>query len=236
MITSTERYVARVVNNNDPEKRGRIEVVCPDWTGSNKKTISTWIEPVYEWGFFIVPDIDELVEIEIIVRAPTDITPKAASIWNPVIRWRGKRFWGGESSGEGSPIPRPIPEDFTSTNYGKRRGFCTPAGHVLMFDDTEGSEQVKLTWTNGDDSSFLLLEKDGSVTLQGKAGTVVFIKADGKIYLNGESGSVPAVLGDKMKTLFDGHVHPTGTGPSGPPTAGTPIPSSQIQSANVFLK
>jgi len=41
------------------------------------------------------------------------------------------------------------------------------------------------------------------------------------------------VRGNKWQTLFDGHQHPTGTGPSGPPTPGVPIPSATCLSTKV---
>jgi len=289
----TQRYNARVVDNQDPEQRGRIKVVCPDWTGTDKKPISHWIEPVFEWGFFLVPDVDEAVEIEIVTSSDRDVSFMESAVFNPVINWRGKRWWGGTD--ESTPAPRPIPDDL-KTNYGKRRGFMTPMGHMLMFDDTEGQETVRLSWhkktAEGEDKwSFIAFDNEGSVSLANMLGTVLSLDAknkcftlmeangnvisaddtslkmidksggiiemkDGLIQVLGQSNVViscktakveggkvilasevePAVLGNKMVMLHDGHIHPTGTGPSGPPTAGTPIPTAQILSQKVFLE
>lgn len=288
-----ERFNARVVDNKDEEQRGRIKVVCPDWTGTDKKPISAWIDPVFEWGFFAVPDVDEAVEIEILTASSHDSGFMESSVMNPVIRWRGKRWWGGTE--DSTPSPRPVPEDF-KTNYGKRRGFTTPMGHMLMFDDTEGQETVRLSWhkkTEGGEEkwSFIAFDKDGSVSLANQEGSVLSLDAKNKCFTliesNGnvisadatslklidksggiiemksgliqvlgqsnvviscktaklEGGKVmlvsetePAVLGNQMKTLHDGHIHPTGTGPSGPPTPAVPIPSALILSQKVFLE
>jgi hypothetical protein len=60
------KYRAKVVDNKDPSKRGRIRVVCPKVLGSS---VSNWCEPCvpvasdYE-GDFAVPRLRETVWIE----------------------------------------------------------------------------------------------------------------------------------------------------------------------------
>jgi hypothetical protein len=63
----------------------------------------------------------------------------------------------------------------------------------------------------------------------GKPGVEIHVTPAG-VNVGAANATHPMVLGDMLKALFDGHIHPTGMGPSGPPSAGVPIPSSQILS------
>jgi len=206
-----ERYLARVVANDDEAKRGRIRVVCPDFTGDSDKQLPIWIEPAYDWGWFVVPDVDELVEIEVLEQQETDDVIGQSSVVNPVIKWRQKREYHVEEIKAGIekdvPIPpTPVHEDFTASNYGKRRGFATPNGHVLMFDDTEGSQQINLTWhaLEGDEDkySFLSFLPDGSIVLGNKKGSMIFLNAEaGEVSIIDEHGNLISSNADGMKMI-----------------------------------
>jgi hypothetical protein len=149
---TTEKFVAQVMANNDDELRGRIQVTCADLTGDPEAVLPIWIEPVFEWGMFLVPDVDEFVEIEIVTSTDDDESFGQSMIYEPRIHWRAKRFYH-----EGGDTETPIHADF-KTNYGKRRGFATPAGHILLFDDTDGSEFVSLSCKDG---NVLILDSAG---------------------------------------------------------------------------
>lgn len=56
------KYKAEVVNVNDPEKRGRIKVVCPRATNNN--TILEWAECCFMDGFFSLPKRGDTVWVE----------------------------------------------------------------------------------------------------------------------------------------------------------------------------
>jgi len=268
---TTERFVAQVVANNDDQFRGRIQVTCADLTGDPEAVLPVWVEPVFDWGWFAVPDVDEFVEVEVVTSTDDDESFGQSMIFEPQIHWRAKRFYH-----EGGETETPIHDDFKATDkYGKRRGFATPAGHILLFDDTDGEELVRLTWhkveNETDKYSYLALDKDGSVTIGNKKGSLIYLDAKnsavsvidehGNMYasdsagirlidkfsnifemkegvvqllsqdaiaLTGKScnvktGSVDLidgadnhlVRGEDLKTEYDNHVHPTGTGPSG---------------------
>jgi hypothetical protein len=78
----------------------------------------------------------------------------------------------------------------------------TKSGHELTFDDD--GEVVLLA--NGNGKSSIRFEKDGGVVI-----TAETIKL-------GASAGEKVVLGDAFMQLFNQHTHPTGVGPSGPPT------------------
>jgi len=242
MAISTERYPAVVTNNQDDEKRGRIKVACVGITGSEDVELPNWIEPTFDWGFFVVPDIDEQVEIEISTDSDLDEIRAQTSIADSDMRWRAKRFYSSEAE-----KPTPIPDDFTGS-YGKQRGFSTPVGHVLLFDDTDGGTKVYLTWSKepDGDTSQLLFDTDGTIkfTNKGKAtwhlkDNEIEVKLDGNgagFKVSGKdanatttlgNGAVSAAIAENLQTLwtqlktqcdiFDAHTHTTGVGPSGPP-------------------
>lgn len=287
MAIQYERYIARVTGNEDPDKRGRIKVVCPDLTGYEEVELPDWVDPLLDWSWWLIPDIDELVEIEVLVSADEDELPFQSAIFDPVVRWRGKRYYGGADT----EAPRPVPDLMTESNYPKRRGLFTPNGHALMLDDTVGDEQVQLRWHAVEDEedkyAFMALDIHG-ITLANKQGSLISLDSDnGVILIQDKNGNVittsdegikaidafgnmvvlrdgvieimsqggvtvsaannvdvtcdianllaasevnlgdgatdPVVLGNQWKTLFEGHQHPTGMGPSGAPLPGVPI-------------
>lgn len=144
MAATLERYEAVVTNNEDEEKRGRIRIACAGLMGDEDSELPMFVEPVHEWGWFYVPDVGEIVEIEVLTSSSTDEGFDESSIDALSPKWRGRRFYGNEDGATADQ--RAIAGDFTKTNYGKRRGFATPHGHVFMFDDTEGDTRIYLTW------------------------------------------------------------------------------------------
>jgi len=241
------KYTAQVKIVDGPDRPGLgwIKVACPDFIGTDE-TLPDWIPPMLAWVWFYVPDIDEMIEIEVLYGTSRDETYGESSIYNPQIRWRGKRFWGGEET----DAPRPVPDDFAGDHYGKLRGFATPNGHLILFDDTEAEPSITIRWHRKvgetDKYASLSFDKDGKVKLTNQDGTEVHLdgkkadvtcdecnlKAANKVTL--ATGANEAVVrGNKWQTLHIGHKHPTGTGPSGVPIPGDPIPSVDCLSTKV---
>ncbi len=121
--------------------------------------------------------------------------------------WVGT-FWGAPDSTGGAddlgtetgPEP-PTGEDDApaSATLGVLK---TKSGHLLVFDD----EDQLVLLANGDGKSSIRFEKDGAVTIA--AETIKLCKG----------AAEKLVLGDTFMKLFNQHTHPTGVGPSGPPT------------------
>lgn len=192
-MKSQEQHTAQVSNNQDPQMRGRIKVVCSALMGDATTELPQWIDPDFEWGWFIVPDVGEFVEIEHTDSADDDEFPGQSSIHVPNYKWKG-RHWGGSAT----DTARPVPDDFTKTNYGKRRGFATPGGHVMMFDDTEGAKKISITWQgkkadssgNGAEFSYSAWDEDGSQIHSNKSGSLIYLNAvDKEISIVDESGN-----------------------------------------------
>jgi len=175
-----KRYNATVSANNDDELRGRIRVTCAGLMGDEDTEVPQWVDPVFEWGWFFVPDVGEIVEVEVTESDDDDESFGQATIDSLDLHWRGKRIWTEDVTEEGIE-PRPIPEDM-QTNYGKRRGFVTPAGHVLMFDDTAGEEQVRLSWHRKegqeDKYQYMAMDGEGSTVIANKNGSYVYLDAE----------------------------------------------------------
>jgi len=245
-----EKFEAVVTSNDDPEKRGRVRIACAGLMGDEQEEVPNWVEPVSSWGWFVVPDVGEIIEIENIAGLSDDEQPGQSSIDNLDLRWHAsKRFWGNEDAEEGQG-QTPIPEDFTSTNYGKRRGFATPVGHVLLFDDTSGALQVSLTWVDGDNRSFLRIDEKGSATLEVHTGEKIAIDtANSQINIEAPKVVVtsPAIdlrggateVAIKGTTFIDqllsGAIVNTGVGPSSPliPAPGNATPWATAKSGSV---
>jgi uncharacterized protein involved in type VI secretion and phage assembly len=102
--------------------------------------------------------------------------------------WNGKDAMPSERGGDGGNDIRLI----------KSR-----SGHTIVLDDTSGSEKVTVTDKNG---NTVELSSDG-----------VLIKSTA-IKIGSSGASEGLVLGDALMQLFNSHTHPTGVGPSGPPT------------------
>lgn len=213
MSVISERYEALVTNNEDDEQRGRIKVACVGLLGDEEAELPMWVEPALDWGFFFVPDVGEIVEVEVVTHTEQDEHFGQSSIDNLDIRWHGTRYY---TEGDGDQTePRAVHNDFVAENYGKRRGFATPAGHILMFDDTEGKTKVVLTWVQeiveqGEAPeetkiSQLIIDTDGTIKLGVLGKHFIHLKENeveiqldegANLKLSNKDADAEAILGD----------------------------------------
>jgi hypothetical protein len=259
MPNLTETYSAVVTDNADDEERGRIRVACADLLGDDDADLPMWIEPLLTWGWFLIPDIGETVDIEIVSETENDEQYGQSSIDNLDAKWKGKRYQISEDGDE----PTAIHPYFTEENYAKRRGFATPFGHILMFDDTPDSPKITLTWTNEEQSiedtkiSQIVIDNDGTMKLSVLGSNFIHIKEnevemqlDGgaSLKVTGKDSSAVTILGDggvkaaiadhletfytSLKTFIEGAIVPTAMGPSGTILAGSGPATSWDSSIN----
>jgi hypothetical protein len=191
-----------VTTNEDPAKVGRVKVTLAEVDGQE---YPEWIEPVFVPGWFSPPEAGDEVEVEI----PADTAD--------LIEFAHEVKYKGQVFSEGHGPPDELKQTQKKVHL---RGFFTKEGHRLIFDD---KDKVISLYTPAK-MQLLLDEKQDKVSLRYKDTDVITINASG-IFFGTESASEPMVLGNLWKTMMDTlfqsystHIHPTGVGPSGPPS------------------
>lgn len=204
--TPDERmFLATVSKNDDPDKQGRIKVTCSALLGDEQQELPGWIEPALLWGWFAIPDVGQQVTILATLGTEEDVYQHQSSITSINARWTGSTVFTGEEAEDKTLVG----EEFTDKNYGKRRGFKTPTGHVMMFDDTSGDEQIQMSWSGGpeDDrkTAFWSFDKTGSFICQDASGSLFYMNGD-----NGQTSLINAaghriVMDEDGISLIDAH-------------------------------
>jgi hypothetical protein len=193
------KYGGVVTDVDDPLQLGRLRAKVPAVLGEDVET--GWALPCApsgggrNHGLLFVPPVGATVWLEFL---DGDVT-------RPV--WSGA-FWGApESAGQqddlGEATGTEVPEADGQPGGPGRFVLRTPAGHRLVCDEDGGV----VILAHGNDKAVIRLTSGGEVILS----------AD-KVLLGGAGASEPVVLGEAFRTLFNSHTHPTGVGPSGPPT------------------
>lgn len=184
--SGAQRAIAVVSNNIDPLRQGRIKVTCSALLGDESSELPGWIEPALPWGWFIVPDVGQQVTILFTEETSSDVFRGESSITHPNIQWEGATHFTGPLAVDGNPIG----SEFTIKNYTKRRGFKTPAGHVLLFDDSQHGREVRMSWSGGTPatpkSAFWSFDNKGSFAVQDAGGNVFYMNAKKTGSLTGE--------------------------------------------------
>jgi hypothetical protein len=192
------KYEGVVTDVADPKKIARLRARVPAVLGEDVET--GWALPClpagggHEIGMVFLPPVGATVWIEFAAGDPS----------RPI--WSGTFYGAPDSTGGADDLgSKTGPE--TPTGDGKEASptlgvLKTGSGHELTFDD----DGAVVLLRNGNGKTALRFDKDGTVT----------VTAD-KIKL-GDGASEKLVLGDTFRQLFNQHTHPTGVGPSGPPT------------------
>jgi len=244
------KYRGFVVDNDDPEQRGRLRLNVPSVLGEAQ---TGWALPclpfggLADQGLFSVPEVGAQMWVEF----------EGGNINQPI--WTGT-FWqqSGDAPAEAAQSPPTT------------RVFKTPSGHVLQFDDNEGEEQFRLahpagaetsvdpngtviitdaqgnTLTLDADSGEIVLEdaggntltmNSGGTTVQDSNGNKIEMTAAGvtvkgtKVVVEGQqvmlggAGGEPIIKGQSFLTLFATHIHTAV--PAGGPTS-PPIPQGEM--------
>jgi uncharacterized protein involved in type VI secretion and phage assembly len=203
------KYEAVVTDVGDPKKIGRIRAKVPAVLGTDVE--SGWALPCApagggkDRGMLFLPQVGDTVWIEF---AGGDVS-------RPI--WVGT-FWGApDSAGGADDLASQTGPEAPTGDGGKDATptlsvLKTKSGHELTFDD-DGSVVLL---ANGNGKTSIRFQDDGTVVV-----TADTIKL-------GASASEKVVLGDTFMQFFNTHTHPTGVGPSGPPTQ--PMASNHLSS------
>jgi len=155
------KYRGFVVNNQDSEKRGRLQLSVPEVLGD---AVTGWALPclpfggLADQGLFMIPEIDAAVWVEF----------EAGDINRPI--WTGV-YWR-----QSSDVPAEAQKDEPTTRMLK-----TPSGHILRFDDASGEEKFVL---HHPADAELTIDHQGTVILRDGGGGTVTMDADaGKLVL-----------------------------------------------------
>lgn len=195
------KYAGVVTDVEDPLGVGRLRAKVPAVLG--EEVDCGWALPCVPFGggadrgMLFLPSVGDTVWIEFEAGDPS----------RPI--WTGT-FWGApDSTGGGDDLGTEsgaeTPESSTGDVAGPGRSILkTAAGHELFVDDD--GEVVLLA--NGNGKTMIRLNREGEV----------LITAD-TIKLGSEGVSEKLVLGDSFMQMFNAHTHPTGVGPSGPPSS-----------------
>lgn len=243
------KYRGFVVDNGDPEKRGRVKVRVPSVLAS---ATTDWALPCLPfgggagYGLFAVPEVDAQLWVEF----------EEGDVHRPI--WTGT-FWQKESD---TPPDAAIAPPTT-------RLFQTPCGHRLQFDDKSSEERILLEHPKG---ASLEIDPRGSIVMTDAAGAHITLDAEateltiadshgnemkltstgtqvvdangnklemtaagvtvkaqrivvqGNQVLLGGDGGEPLIKGQTFLTLFATHVHPV----AGPGSSGPPVPQGEM--------
>jgi len=177
---------ARVADNQDPEKRGRIKVENTELYGT---TLSPWCMPSYPFyggrdcGFFSVPPLGSLVWIECEEGIPeypiysggffdnvtdghfsdgTEVEDSLEFQSEPSsVPPHGRAHYDGSDFGnlKGS---YGVPASSFEAEYGEVTILQTKTGHRLEFDDTSGGERIEIHHAKG---AHIEILPDGSINI-----------------------------------------------------------------------
>lgn len=143
-------YRGQVLDNNDPEKLGRIKVrIFSVLSKKIKVEYIPWAVPAMplftgsgnDFGHFAVPEINSFVWCFF----------EAGDLYQPVY------FAEAPTALHGIPVESVI-------NYPNRRVMKTKNGIVIYIDDTSSSREIKVSHPSG---AYVLIDNDGNIVVQG---------------------------------------------------------------------
>lgn len=171
------KYSGVVTDNRDAEKLGIVQVSVP--------TIFPDDEPVparaaLPYGMFFVPANDTHVWVEF----------EGGDTGSPL--WTGVQHVAGTWPQEAAKNPPTV------------RAFKTASGHLLVFDDTEGSESIVLT--DGKNAHELTFDADGVTLTDGLNGHVISLGSGGITVTDGANQHEIELSSSAVKVTHGGGV------------------------------
>ena len=174
------KYRACVVDNKDPEKRGRLRLLIPSVLGD---TDTGWALPCFpfgggkSYGWFAVPNVDAWVWAEF----------EEGDIARPI--WTGT-FWDRDED---------VPED-AAKEEPTTRIFQTPSGHIMQFDDKKDEESFRLFHPREAEIS---IDKNGTLVLKDASGANITLDAEGKKIIIEDANNNQLIMDSSGACLVD---------------------------------
>lgn len=159
------KYRGLVSDNADPDNRGRIKVRVPSVLGT---AVSGWAEACLPYGglkdvgFFSVPPVDAQVWVEF----------EEGNVSRPI--WTGT-VWQVSSD---------VPED-AGASAPDVRVLKTRSGHMLLFDDTDDAEVLRVVHHTGAEIG---IDETGAISIT--------TPGENELTLAGDEGQIEAVDGN----------------------------------------
>jgi uncharacterized protein involved in type VI secretion and phage assembly len=177
----TQLQTAVIVDNNDPDKLGRVKVKFP-WSGSDETPWARYVEihAGADRGMFCIPEIGDEVIVGFELGIP-DRPMVLGSVYNKDDK----------------------PHSKAGSDENLVKMFTTKGGNEIFFSDESGKEQIQITTKDGKNQ--IVLSMDGpkiSITSDGGdisiTGKNISIESDEKIALKAGTG-FEAKAGADMK-------------------------------------
>lgn len=172
---------AKVVRNDDPEKRGRIQVSAPPF--GEGESLDRWVDPSFDGtgpdrGQFWPPEVGDVVWVRFDRGRPD----------SPLVYEGG--WHGTKASGN-------LPAEFaTSAVSGAanevptRRGIVTRMGHMLIFAEEQGKESIRLVCHIPAATDPAHTDRSKSANRSTGTWSTLFFEPNGDIRLTNDVGSV----------------------------------------------
>lgn len=235
------KYQGVVTDNQDPQQRGRLRLLVPSVYGEQH---SGWAQPCFPfagrgWGWFAVPEAGCRVWVEFEEgdpqrpiwtggwpAEPADV-PADAALPDPQVRllqsMSGLQVMLDDRSGaEQLRLRHPAQAELCIDHQGSVE-LSDAAGAHLRLDAANGEVRVEDGQGNRitlGAAGIQLQDSQGNRIELGAQGIVLKatqLLIDAPSLLLGGQGGEPALKGQSLVSAFLAHIHPTPTGPSGPP-------------------
>jgi uncharacterized protein involved in type VI secretion and phage assembly len=244
------KFRGTVSDNQDPEKRGRLRLRVPAVLGDQE---TDWALPCMpygggaNYGLFLIPTRDAQVWVEfeegdihrpiwsgVFLQDGADVPPDAAKSEpnTQILQTPGGHIlqFDDESGEERARLHHPSGAEMlldsngglslTDAN-GATLTLDANAGELRLVDGNGNSIQMTASSTVIEDANGNKIEMSAQgIQIQGQQ-----IVVQGTQVMLGGPGGEPLIKGTSFLTLFATHVHPTATGPSGPP-----VPQGEMSS------
>lgn len=198
--------VALVVDNDDPDERGRVKVKYPTLPGEVE---SYWLRQAtpnagLERGLYALPEVDDEVLV-IFMQGSQDIGVIIGQFWNGVdlppaeavqgLDSQSRNLWSGDWSSDGYSAGS------TDDEANDRRFWRSRSGHLIGFDDTDGAETIQI-WDQSGELSLVFESAESRIILSNNKGDI-HIRAKEKLFLEAGTDMKVKVGGD-FKTEVTG--------------------------------